>query len=86
MKGDGSAAADKMIEVLNLNYRELVTDRAALIEDLDRELEAGVPLYELIMSYDDVDSNGARVSFANVAIQYLRNNGSPAATWWHFRI
>ncbi len=65
-----------MIEVLNLNYRELTVERSTLIEYLDGKLNEGECLCGLIKSYEEVSSSGARVSFANVAIQYLRNQGS----------
>ena len=67
-----------MIKVLNLNHRELIAERSALIEDLDAALQESVSLYELIRVFCDVSPTGARVSFANVAIQYLRNQGSYA--------
>ena len=72
IRSDGSPEAAKMIQVLNLNFRELVFERSALIEYLDGEIDKGVSLRELIKSFCDVSSDGARVSFANVAIQYLR--------------
>lgn len=78
VSGDGSPEADQMIKVLNLNHRELIAERSALIEDLDAALQESVPLYELIRVFCDVSPTGARVSFANVAIQYLRNQGSYA--------
>lgn len=55
IRGDGSPESDKMIAILNLNHRELIADRSALIE-----------------SFLHVSSSGSRVSFANVAVQYLR--------------
>jgi len=76
IKGDGSLQADRMIRVLNLNHEELVADRSALIEDLDGELGKGVSLHELIKAFDDVSETGARVSFANVALQYLQRRGA----------
>lgn len=76
VQGDGSDAATGMIEVLNLNHGELVAERSLLIEELDGDLNAGVPLHELIMSFDGVSPNGARVSFANVAVQYLKKQGA----------
>ena len=69
--GDGSQEADKMIEKLNLNHRELVTDRQALIEALDKELKAGDTPVRLRQDFLEVDRHGARPSFANVAIGYL---------------
>lgn len=71
IKGDGSPEADRMIEALNLNHKELVTDRSALIEDLDGELKDGVSPHELIKAFENVSQTGARASFANVALQYL---------------
>lgn len=70
--GDGSPEAEKMIAVLNLNHAELVAERQILILDLERELDAGTELDALRGSYLQRDSLGARVSFANVAIGYLR--------------
>ena len=61
-----------MIDVLNLNHPELITERSSLIEELDTELSQGVPVAELRRGYRDVDPTGRRVSFANVADQYLR--------------
>ena len=70
--GDTSPEADKMIQVLNLNHPELMTERQVVIEDLERELNTGVPLGELRQGYLDRDRGGARPSFANVAIGYLK--------------
>ncbi|MDE0521848.1 MAG: TIGR02646 family protein [Boseongicola sp.] len=70
--GDGSPEADRMITILNLNHRELVAERMALIEELDEELNEGLPYCDLIESFLHVSQNGSRVSFANVAVQYLR--------------
>lgn len=78
IRGDGSAEADKMIGVLNLNHRELIAERSALIEALEGELREGVSLCELVKGYCEVSLNGARVSFANVAVQYLRKQSSYA--------
>ena len=61
-----------MIVVLNLNHRELIAERSALIELLDGELNEGVSHCELITAFLDVSSIGARASFSNVAIQYLQ--------------
>ena len=61
-----------MVVVLNLNHRELIAERSALIESLDGELNEGVSHCKLIDDFLDVSSIGARVSFANVAIQYLQ--------------
>ena len=71
VQGDGSPEADKMILVLNLNHRELIAERSALIEGLDDELNQGQSYFELIEGFLNVSPRGARVSFANVAIQYL---------------
>ena len=72
ISGDGSPEANKMIGALNLNHRELLTDRRDMIETLDDALNNGVLLEVLIQDYLDVDPNGTRPSFANVAIGYLR--------------
>ena len=69
--GDGTAEAKRMIEVLNLNHRELVTERQILIEKLDHELNEGEAGQDLLQDYLDKDGHGARPSFANVAIGYL---------------
>ena len=60
-----------MIEKLNLNHRELVTDRQAMIEALDEELKAGDTPVRLRQDFLEVDRHGARPSFAHVAIGYL---------------
>ena len=70
--GDGSPEADKMIAKLNLNHPELVTERQVMIEALDDTLNGGVPPELLVQEFLDVDPDGARPSFANVAIGYLR--------------
>ena len=70
--GDGTPEADEMIGVLKLNHRELIAERSALIEQLDYELNQGLNHGELIEPFLYVSPKGARVSFANVAIQYLR--------------
>lgn len=70
--GDGSPEADKMICKLNLNHPELVTERQVMIEALDREMNEGVLPELLRQGYMDEDRHGARPSFANVAIGYLR--------------
>ena len=72
IQGDGSPEAEKMVVVLNLNHRELIAERSALIELLDGELNEGVSHCELTAAFLDVSSIGARASFANVAIQYLQ--------------
>ena len=72
IQGDGSPEADQMIAVLNLNHNELKAERSALIEQLDDELKEGVSICQLTKSFRDVSLKGMRVSFANVAIQYLR--------------
>ena len=71
--GDGSPEADKMITILNLNHPELIAERLELIEKLDGDLSQNQDLSycELIQSFLD-DSKGSRVSFANVAVHYLR--------------
>lgn len=70
--GDGSPEAEQMIAVLNLNYPELVAERQFLILDLERELDRGTEMDDLRDSYLQLDDGGARPSFANVAIGYLR--------------
>ena len=72
IQGDGSPEAEKMLFVLNLNHRELIAERSELVELLDGELNQGVSHCELMSGFLDVSSTGARASFANVAIQYLR--------------
>ena len=69
--GDGSPEADKMIEKLNLNHRELVADRQALIEALEQEVSSGNPPAGLRDAFLAVDRQGARPGFAQVAIGYL---------------
>lgn len=69
--GDGTAEATEMIEVLNLNHRELATERQNLIETLDHQLNEGEPRHHVLQDYLDTDRRGARPSFANVAIGYL---------------
>ncbi len=69
---DGSPEADKMIAKLNLNHPELMTERQVMIEALDDTLNGGEPLESLVQDFLDVDPDGARPSFANVAIGYLR--------------
>ena len=61
-----------MIAVLNLNHPELRAERQDLIDDLERELAAGIPLDDLRLGYSVQNLGGARPSFANVAIGYLR--------------
>lgn len=61
-----------MITVLNLNHGELVAERQVMIEDLERELKDGASLDDLHQGYLDKDRRGARPSFANAAIGYLR--------------
>ena len=70
--GDGSPEADRMIATLNLEHRELVTERQVMIEALDRDLNEGVPPGLLVQGFLDTDPDGARPSFANVATGYLR--------------
>ncbi len=67
-----------MIQVLNLNHPELVAERSALIEELDTEIAQGASVAELQQSYRDVGPKGTRVSFANVAVRYLRGQRDPA--------
>ena len=68
---DDLPEADKMIQVLNLNHPELVIERQEMIEDLDSELNAGIKRELLCQSFLDKDNDGARPSFANVAVKYL---------------
>ena len=70
--GDGSPEADRMIATLNLNHPELMTERQVMIEALDHDLNEGVPPGLLVQGFLDTDPDGARPSFANVAIGYLR--------------
>ena len=49
-----------------------MTERQTLIENLDQDLNEGVPEDDLLQSYLDSDRNGARPSFAHVAIGYLK--------------
>ena len=70
--GDGTPEADKMIDKLNLNHPELVAERRDLIDGVEGELADGVPLDDLRLGYITRDRGGARPSFANVAIGYLR--------------
>ena len=74
IRGDGTREADRMIDVLNLNHPELIAERSSLIEELDIELSEGASASALRQSYRDVGRKGTRVSFANVAVQYLRNH------------
>ena len=67
-----------MIEILDLNYRELIVERLTLIEALDGELNDGVPLRELVEEYRDWFEDGTRLSFANAAIQCLEKQGGCA--------
>ena len=60
-----------MIEVLSLNDKELIRERFELIEELDNELNENIPAEGLMENYMQV-INVSRVSFANVAIRYLR--------------
>ena len=77
--GDGSPEANKMIEKLNLNHRELVTDRQDMIEMLDDKLNAGDPTEQLCQDFLDVDRYGARPSFADVALGYLNEQANARA-------
>ena len=78
IRGDGTPEADRMIQVLNLNHPELVAERSGLIEELDAELAQGASVAELRQGYRDVGPSGTRVSFANVAVRYLRGQRDPA--------
>ena len=69
--GDGSPEADKMIAKLNLNHPELVTERQVMVEALDGDLNDGAAPESLVQDFLDTDPDGARPSFANVAIGYL---------------
>ena len=60
-----------MIRALNLNHRGLVTERRGLIETLDHDVNDGAPPRRLVQNYLDTGPDGARPSFANVAIGYL---------------
>ncbi len=77
--GDGAPEADTMIAVLNLNHSELVAERRDLIDGVEGELADGVLLDDLRLGYLAQDQDGARPSFANVAIGYLRTQIVPAA-------
>lgn len=75
--GDGTAA-EKMIEVLNLNAPGLVHDRSKLIEGLEGQLEededAGMGasiVRELISDYEATKHDGTRDGFTHVAVRYL---------------
>ena len=61
-----------MTAVLNLNQPELAAERQDLIDDLERESADGTPLDDLRFGYLLEDRDGARPSFANVALGYLR--------------
>ena len=69
--GDGSPEANKMIGALNLNHHGLVKERRDMIEALDDALNNGALREVLIQDFLYVDPNGARPSFANVAVAYL---------------
>lgn len=60
-----------MIGTLNLNHSEPVAERQVMIEALDSALNDGTPPDSLVQDFLDMDSHGARPSFANVAIGYL---------------
>ena len=68
---DGTPESTKMIRVLRLDDVELTRERAELIEEIDNELNGDVPIEQLIEHYSVV-VDSSRVSFANVAIRYLR--------------
>ena len=76
--GDDTPEAKEMISVLNLNHPELVAERQVMIEDVERELRIGTPLDELCQGYSHKDHNGMRLSFANVALGYLRAQANAA--------
>lgn len=61
-----------MIEKLNLNHRELVSDRQVMVEWLDERLMTDDSPEPLLRDFLDVDDEGARPGFANVAIGYLK--------------
>ena len=61
-----------MVQKLNLNHPELTTDRQDMIEMLDDQLNAGDPPERLRQDFLGTDRDGARPSFANVAIEYLK--------------
>ena len=61
-----------MIATLNLDHPELVTERQVMIEALDHNLNEGDPPGLLVQGFLDTAPDGARPSFANVAIGYLR--------------
>ena len=78
IRGDGTAAADKMIEVLNLNASELMHDRSELIEALEEQMEEGegadlgkAAARELISDYMATGTDGTRDSYTHVAVRYL---------------
>ena len=85
--GNETAAADKMIEVLNLNAGGLVHDRSELIEDLEAQLEqmgAGedadleeATVRVLISDYAVTKPDGTRDSFTHVAVRYLNQYLQP---------
>lgn len=70
IRGDGTAAAEKMIEVLNLNAPELQHDRSELIEALDEQMREAT-VRELISDYAATRADGTRDSFTHVAVRYL---------------
>ena len=73
---DGTPESVKMIQVLNLNDDELSRERFELIEEIDNELNENVSAEELVINYMKI-VNMSRVSFANVAIGYLRAEFAP---------
>ena len=77
--GDGTPAADTMIEVLNLNAPGLVHDRSELIEAVDGQMAEGddagtveAMARELISDYAATRPDGTRESFTHVAVRYLQ--------------
>ena len=68
-----------MIDVLNLNHPELAAERRDLIDGVESELAEGVTLDDLRLGFLAQDRDGARPSFANVAIGYLRTQARAGA-------
>lgn len=77
--GDGTPEAETMIDVLNLNHPELAAERRDLIDGVESELAEGVTLDDLRLGFLAQDRDGARPSFANVAIGYLRTQARAGA-------
>lgn len=68
-----SPAAARMIDVLRLEDDELKAERRDLIEELDEVISNGESVGSLLASWRELDANGNRGSFANVAIRYLED-------------